>query len=64
MQKKAIEFKKGDSIVLDNELCVVGNIETSDIGKHGKVKVRIEAVTKKKERKVAIFLADEDIKIK
>ena len=64
MQKKAIDFKKGDSIMMDNEQCTIQNIETSDIGKHGKNKVRIEAITKKGGKKVSIFLGDDLVKMK
>ena len=45
MKKQAKELKKDDRIKIAEQECVVEGIEVSDIGKHGKRKVRIEAVT-------------------
>lgn len=54
MKKLARELKKGERINLAGEICIVENIEISDIGKHGKRKVRIEAKTAKGEKIVII----------
>jgi len=54
MKKQAKELKKGDKIMLAEQSCVVEEIEISDIGKHGKRKVRIEAKTEKGEKIVII----------
>lgn len=54
MKKQAKDIKQGDRIIIADQTCVVEEIEISDIGKHGKRKVRIEAVTEKGEKIVII----------
>ena len=54
MKKQAKELSKGDKIILAEQSCVIEEIEISDIGKHGKRKVRIEAKTEKGEKVVII----------
>ena len=54
MKKQAKELKKGDEIIIADQKCVISEIEISDIGKHGKRKVRIEAKTEKGEKIVII----------
>lgn len=57
----AKDLKKGEKIIYDGCKLVVEKIEVSKIAKHGKAKCRIEAVDEKKERKVFITLADQEI---
>jgi len=59
----AKDLKKGDKIVYDNSKLTIQNIEFSKIGKLGKQKCRIEAITEKKEKKVFITTTDEDISL-
>ena len=47
-------LKTGDKIVYDGETLTIEKIETSDIGKHGRSKTRLEAINKKGERKIII----------
>ena len=54
MKKFAKDLKKGDRIKVADQTCTVNGIELSDIGKHGKRKVRIEAKTQKGEKIVLI----------
>lgn len=54
MKKQAKEVSKGDKIIIADQECLVEGIEISDIGKHGKRKVRIEAKTAKGEKIVII----------
>lgn len=54
MKKQAKELKKGENIKIADQICNVENIEISDIGKHGKRKVRIEAKTSSGEKIVVI----------
>lgn len=58
MKKLAKDLQKGDKILIAGQECTVEDIEISEIGKHGKRKVRIEAVTQKQERIVIIRLED------
>jgi translation elongation factor P/translation initiation factor 5A len=58
MKKKAIEIKKGDSIVVGGEDMKVEEVESSDISKQGSKKVRIVAKKKNGERIVIIRPAD------
>jgi len=44
MKKQAKNLETGDKITIADKIFVVKNIEISDIGKHGKRKVRIEAM--------------------
>lgn len=61
-QKKAKDLKKGEKIFLDNIQYTVSSIEVSKIGKFGKAKARLEVIDDKKQKKIFIVLADEDIK--
>lgn len=54
MKKQAKDLKKGDKIIIAGQSCVIGEIEFSEIGKHGKRKCRIEAITPKEEKVVII----------
>ena len=54
MKKKAKEIKKGDKINIAGQVRIVEEIEISDIGKHGKRKVRIVALSPKGEKIILI----------
>jgi translation elongation factor P/translation initiation factor 5A len=54
MKKLAKDLKKGEKIILAGQTCIVQDIEISEIGKQGKRKVRIEALTEKGEKIVII----------
>jgi translation elongation factor P/translation initiation factor 5A len=54
MKKLAKDLKKGDKIALADQQCIVESIEISDIGKHGKRKCRIVALTPKSEKMILI----------
>lgn len=54
MKREAKDVKKGDIIILAGKKCSVAEVELSEIGKHGKRKVRILAITPNKERVVVI----------
>jgi len=54
MKKQAQELKKEDKILIAGKKVIIKNIELSDIGKHGKRKVRIEAKTEQAEKIVII----------
>ncbi len=54
MKKQAKDLTKGEKIILAGQTCVVQDIEISEIGKQGKRKVRIEALTEKGEKIVII----------
>lgn len=54
MKKKAWEVKKGDKIKISGQRCLVEEVELSEIGKHGKRKVRISIITSNKEKIVII----------
>lgn len=59
----AKDLKNGDKIIYDNLKLKIQNIEFSKIGKLGKQKCRIEAVTEKNEKKVFITTTDEDVQL-
>ncbi len=59
----AKDLKKGDKIIYDNLKLTIQNIEFSKIGKLGKQKCRIEALTEKNEKKVFITTTDEEIQL-
>jgi len=59
----AKDLKQGDKILFEGQKLTVISIEVSKIAKHGKQKCRLEALDEKKEKKVFITLADEDIKL-
>ncbi|OGJ15876.1 hypothetical protein A3K73_01785 [Candidatus Pacearchaeota archaeon RBG_13_36_9] len=54
MKKPAKDLKKGEKIILAGQTGIVQDIEISEIGKQGKRKVRIEALTEKGEKIVII----------
>jgi translation elongation factor P/translation initiation factor 5A len=54
MKKLAKDLKKGDKISIAGQACFVGELEISEIGKQGKRKVRLEALTEKQEKLVII----------
>lgn len=54
MKKLAREIKKGDRIKIADQNGIVEEIEISDIGKQGKRKVRIVALTERKEKIILI----------
>lgn len=58
MKRKAIEVKKGDTIIVGGEELVVEEIEVSDIGKQGTKKVRF--VAKKKNGEKVVLIRPED----
>ena len=54
MKKLAKDLKLEDKIVIADQKCTVKEVEVSEIGKHGKRKVRIEAITEQGQRIVII----------
>ena len=54
MRKKASELKVGDKIKIAGKSFKIENIETSDIGKQGTKKCRIEAKSESGEKIVII----------
>jgi len=54
MKKQAKELQKGEKVVIADQVCVILDLEISDIGKHGKRKVRVEAETQQGEKIVII----------
>lgn len=54
MKKQAKDIKKGDQIIIGEQKAIVDELEISDIGKQGKRKVRIGALTEKKEKIILI----------
>ena len=54
MKKLARDLKKGDRIRIAEQNGIVEGIEISDIGKQGKRKVRISALTDRKEKIILI----------
>ena len=54
MKKQAKDLKNGDKISIADQQCIVNSIELSDIGKQGKRKCRIEALTPKSEKIIII----------
>jgi translation elongation factor P/translation initiation factor 5A len=54
MKKQAKDIKKGEKISIAGQTCLVNDIEISEIGKQGKRKCRIEALTEKQEKIVII----------
>ncbi len=63
MMVKAAELKKGSKIIFEGQGFTIENIEFSKIGKMGKAKCRIEAISEKKEKKVFILQTDEEIQL-
>lgn len=58
MKKKAKELKVGDRIKIAGKSFTIGNIETSDMGKQGTRKCRIEAKSDLGEK--IVFIRPED----
>lgn len=54
MKKQAKDLQKGDKIIIADQQCIIQSIELSDIGKQGKRKCRIEALTLKSEKIIII----------
>ena len=54
MKKLAMDLKKGDRIRIAEQNGIVEGIEISDMGKQGKRKVRISALTDRKEKIILI----------
>jgi len=54
MRKKASELKEGDKIKLAGKTFKILSIETSEIGKQGTKKCRIEAISDSEEKVVVI----------
>lgn len=54
MKKQAKDLKKGDKIKIANKDFLVDEIEISEIGKHGKRKVRVVAVSITGEKMIVI----------
>lgn len=59
MQKKALDLKPQDIILIEGKKIKIEKIEKSDLGKHGKVKVRIEGLSGKE--KVILIRLSEDL---
>ena len=59
MQKKAIDLKPHDIILVEGKKLKIEKIEKSDLGKHGKIKVRIEALDGKE--KIILIRLPEDM---
>lgn len=55
---EAKKIKAGDKIIIEEIICTVKKVEVSNIGKHGKVKCRIETVDDKGNEKVVIRPSD------
>jgi len=61
-QKKALEIKEGDIILVYGEKAVVKKIETSGKGiKQGRVKCRIEAESIKNKKPLVVIRLAEDL---
>ena len=54
MKKQAKDLKKQDKVNIAGQECIVEEIEISDIGKHGKRKVRIAVISPNNEKIVLI----------
>jgi translation elongation factor P/translation initiation factor 5A len=54
MKKLSRDLKKGDKIKIAEQTCLVEETEISEMGKQGKRKVRIAAMTEKGEKLVII----------
>lgn len=55
------DLKEGDKVIVDDEVCVIKKLEFSNIGKHGKSKCRIEALSDSGEEKIIIRIAEDTI---
>tara|TARA_Y100000310_G_C20527722_1_gene736899 strand:- start:332 stop:526 length:195 start_codon:yes stop_codon:yes gene_type:complete len=54
MKKLAKDLQKGDQVKIADNISEIQDIEISDIGKHGKRKVRLVALTSSGEKIVVI----------
>ena len=54
MKKQAKDLSKGDKVIIADQICTIEEKELSDIGKHGKRKARLAAVTPKGDKIVII----------
>jgi len=63
MTKQAKDLEKGDRIIIAEQKCLIEDKEISDIGKHGKRKVRIEAKTEKGEKIVIVRPEDHPFEV-
>ena len=54
MKKQAKDLKKGDKILIAGKTATIEEIEFSDLGKHGKRKARIVAITPENEKIVIV----------
>ena len=54
MKRLAKDLKENDKIIITGQKAAIKKIEFSDIGKHGKRKARIEAITEKNEKIIII----------
>jgi translation elongation factor P/translation initiation factor 5A len=63
MKKQAKDVKKGETILLAGKSCAVLEMEISDIGKHGKSKVRLELLTPENEKIVIIRPAEYPVEV-
>jgi translation elongation factor P/translation initiation factor 5A len=62
MEIEAKDVKVGDKVKIDDEgPFTVKKVETSDIGKHGSVKVRLELIDDQNEESTEILLADDEV---
>jgi translation elongation factor P/translation initiation factor 5A len=64
MKKKASDLKKGDKIIIGNEILAVEIIEVSGIGKQGVQKCRIEAKKQNGEMIVLVRPSDYPLEVK
>lgn len=63
MKKQAKEIKKGDFVLIVGKKFKVIDKEISDMGKHGKSKVRLELLTTENEKLVIIRPEDYPIDV-
>lgn len=63
MEKNIKDLKEGEFVIIDSTKCKIKKLEFSNIGKHGKSKCRIEAVSDSGEEKIAIKIADDTIEV-
>ena len=62
---KISDLKKGDKIIVEGNILIIKDIQTSAIAKHGKVKRRMETINEKtKEKIILVRLADDIIELK
>lgn len=54
VKKQAKDLKKDEKVLIADQTCLIESIELSEIGKHGKRKCRIAAITPKGEKIILI----------